>query len=78
MLLVSTMPAAFAALPFKQVLYSHHVAKRCGISVRMVRYAAERGDLRGFRDPQQPRAWRFYRHDVEDFQARRAAKCRVE
>jgi hypothetical protein len=66
------------ALPLRQVIYSHHVARICGLSTRMVRYAAESGELRGYRDPLQPRAWRFFRHDVEQFLARRAAKCRTE
>jgi hypothetical protein len=74
MLFVANSQAGPGAPPLRQVLYSNHVAKMWGKSTRMVCYAAEFGELRGYRDPRQPRAWRFFRHDVEEFLARRAAK----
>jgi len=73
MLFVAITHSGLGAPP-RPVLYCHHVAHLCGISTRMVRYAAERGARRGYRDPFQPRAWRFLRDDVEEFRARRAAK----
>jgi hypothetical protein len=54
-----------------RLLLVHHVARMCGISRRTVRWHAQRGDLQAFKDPSTPKLWRFLRHDVEDFKARR-------
>ena len=52
-------------------LLVHHVARMCGLSKRMIRYAAGRGQLRSFRDPNVPKLWLFHRKDVEEFLQRR-------
>lgn len=52
-------------------LLSHHVARLCGCSPRTIRWAAKCGRLKGFRRPDTPKIWRFYRTDVEVFMAYR-------
>jgi hypothetical protein len=50
------------------------VARRYNLPTRTIRYAAERGHLAAFRDPNTPghKMWRFWRRDVEDWVYRRA------
>jgi excisionase family DNA binding protein len=53
-------------------LLVHHVARRLGISPRMVRHLAETGELRGFKVGR--KIWRFLSTDVENLRARREAR----
>jgi hypothetical protein len=48
-------------------LLVHHVAKRCGLSDRMVRYLAATGRIRAFREIDTPKIWRFWKRDVDDY-----------
>jgi hypothetical protein len=54
-------------------LLVHHVARMCGIARRTVRWAASEGLLKGFKDPEKPKIWRFWRHEVMAFLERREA-----
>ena len=57
-------------------LLVHHVAKRCGLSDRMVRYLASTGRIRAFREIDRPKIWRFWKHDVDDhIEQRRRTLC---
>jgi hypothetical protein len=48
-------------------LLVHNVALRLGVSRRTVRYHAARGILAGFKYPDTPKIWRFWRSDVEHY-----------
>lgn len=52
-------------------LLAHTVARITGLSRRSVRWNAERGFLKGFKDPDTPKLWRFRRADVQQFMLRR-------
>jgi hypothetical protein len=65
---------ACRVVPAQKPLLVHHVARMCNISRRAVRWAAQRGFLRGFKDPITPKIWRFRHSDVLDFIARRSAR----
>jgi excisionase family DNA binding protein len=65
---VSTQLRGLVARP----LLVHHVAKRLGLSCRMVRYLARRGKLRAFKIG--PKIWQFLVADVDQFRARREAR----
>lgn len=56
-------------------LLVHHVARLLRLSPRMVRHLAANGILKGFRRPDTPKIWRFWNSDVEQFLARRPARC---
>lgn len=45
-------------------LLVHHVARMCNRSCRTIRWAAQRGRLRGFHDPATPKLWLFWPEDV--------------
>ena len=64
---VHPQPFVFQSTP----LLAHHVAALGGISRRTVRWAAQRGLLRGFKSPSTPKIWRFHRHDVEAYLRRK-------
>jgi Helix-turn-helix domain len=66
----------FDSLPVFQLveerpLLVHHVAKRCGLSDRMVRYLAATEQIRAFRYIDTPKIWRFWKRDVDDYVERR-------
>jgi len=48
-------------------LLVHHVAVRLGVSRRTVRYHAAQGILVGFKRPDTPKIWRFWRTDVDRY-----------
>jgi hypothetical protein len=52
-------------------LLAHHVARMCVISRRTVRWLAQQGYLRGFKDPATPKLWRFHPEDVIAFMKER-------
>jgi hypothetical protein len=52
-------------------LLVHHVAKRCGVSDRMVRYLLATGQIRAFRYIDTPKIWRIWKRDVDDYIERR-------
>lgn len=54
-------------------LFVHHVARLCGISPRTVRWLASKGTLKGFKDPDTPKLWRFWWSDVVAYLQRRGA-----
>ena len=58
-------------------LLVHHVAKRCGLSGRMVRYLASAGQIPGFRNDSEPKIWRFRKADVDLYiqQRKRRRAC---
>jgi excisionase family DNA binding protein len=58
----------------ERVLSVHTVATRLGVSDRTVRFWAEKGWLRGFKDG--PKIWRFRETDVEAARARLASRRR--
>ena len=53
-------------------LLVHHVAKRLGISRRMVRHLAQKGELRGHKAGR--KIWQFVVTDIEAFRTRREAR----
>ena len=53
-------------------LLVHHVAKRLGLSPRMVRHLARRGALRAHKLG--PKIWQFLAADVDEFRARREVR----
>jgi len=55
----------------RRPLLVHHVARLCGIAPRTVRWNARCGRLRGFKEPNTPKIWRFLPQDVEEFNSRR-------
>jgi excisionase family DNA binding protein len=62
--------APFSAKPaIPRPLLVHHVAKRLGISPRMVRHLAETGELPAYKAGR--KIWRFLASDVEECRARR-------
>lgn len=65
---------AIQRFPFERLhrpLLVHHVARMCKIAPRTVRWNANCGRLRGFREPSTPKIWRFWPEDVEEFRRRR-------
>jgi len=54
-----------------RLLFTNNVARITGLSCRAVRWNAERGNLRGFREPDAPKLWRFKKEDIRRFMARR-------
>ncbi len=65
---MSTQIVEFLARP----LLVHHVAKRLGLSRRMVRYLAQTGALPAYKAGL--KIWKFLAADVDEFQARREAR----
>lgn len=55
-----------------RTLLAHHVAKRLGLSSRMVRYLAETGKLHGVKSGK--KIWKFLAAEVEEFRAQREAR----
>jgi hypothetical protein len=53
-------------------LLVHHVARLVSRSNSTVRYLASRGVLKGFKTPETPKIWRFWRRDIDEFLARKA------
>ena len=53
-------------------LLVHHVARRLRLSRRMVRYLAETGQLRGFKEGR--KIWQFFVADVEELRLQREAR----
>jgi hypothetical protein len=48
-------------------IFVWQAAKICHISERAIRAAATAGRLRGFKRPDTPKLWRFWRSDVEQY-----------
>jgi excisionase family DNA binding protein len=65
---VSTQLGGLVARP----LLVHHVAKRLGLSRRMIRYLARRGTLRAHKAG--PKIWQFLAADVDEFRMRREVR----
>jgi len=63
-------------MPHRQAMYTWQAAKVCGLSERSIRAAASSGRLRGFRLPDTPKLWRFWRDDVEIYNLDRSVKVR--
>jgi len=55
-----------------RLLLVHHVARRLGISRRMVRHLAETGKLRGHKAGR--KIWQFFATDVEGLRAQRETR----
>jgi hypothetical protein len=72
-LLPNEIPLVFSDRP----LLVHHVARICHISKRAVRWAAQHGHLKGFKDPSTPKIWRFRRDDVIAYLKKRRNRRRV-
>jgi len=64
-------PATVIAPTAERPLLVHHVARRLELSPRMVRHLAAQRELKGFKQPDTPKIWRFSRKDVEIFLAKR-------
>jgi hypothetical protein len=58
--------SAQALVPERPLLV-HHVARMTGLCERAIRWNARRGFLKGFRQTDTPKIWRFWRRDVEAF-----------
>jgi hypothetical protein len=56
-------------------LLVHHVARRCELSERMVRYLAATGEIHAFRYIDTPKIWRFWKRDIDDYIERRRTTC---
>jgi hypothetical protein len=56
-------------------LLVNNVARITGLCESAVRWNARHGFLKGFRDPNTPKIWRFYRRDVESFLKSRRVPC---
>jgi hypothetical protein len=68
----ASLTSSIDPLPyFNRPMRVESVARRYGIPSRTIRWAAERGLLKGFKRPDTPKLWRFWRRDVEDWVHRR-------
>jgi excisionase family DNA binding protein len=67
----SGLPCSLKSVISRPLLV-HHVAKRLGISRRMVRHLAETGQLPGFKSGK--KIWQFFAADVEKFRVEREVR----
>lgn len=63
----SEVPLRLSTCSSNRPLLAHHVARRLGLSARMVRHLAATQKLRGFKVGK--KIWHFFPDDVEAFQA---------
>ncbi len=65
---------AWVVLPERPLLV-HNVSRLTGLCKSAIRWNAKHGFLKGFKDPDTPKIWRFWRADVEAFMRAKEPPC---